>query len=803
MQGLLQDFRYAARSLARAPGFALTAALTLGLGLGVSVAMFSVMNGILLRPLPYDDPDRLVMLWIDDPQHAVTEEGFGFPTYEDWRAMNRVFDDVGACIRDSHFLVERDGVTERALVSLATHNLFSLLGASPAQGRTFTETEDSRGDNVAVISHALWQSRFGPGSPIGESLRIEGRSYEVIGVMPAGFGFPHPETVAWTPWPAEGQLGRLRSVRDGDWLRGIAKLKAGVTLAEAQRDMDRISEILTEKYSASPTFAGYNANVVPLLEQITGASLPRRLWLLLGAVGFVFLIACINVMNLLVVRNEARRRELVIREALGASRGRLVRLRFAESLALSGIALAVGVALAAALVPLIVNAAPASIPRLEEIHLDWTAAGWAVVLATLAALLAAALSGRPPRSALTQGHRSSTGAGASRRLQSAFVVVQVALSLVLLCGVGLFLRSLQAAIDFDPGFARENVLLAELQAPREDRQAPAASPAATGQGDAESFYRELFDRLKAAPGVSAVGATTQFRIWLNPDHSIVVEGEEQSSRIALMGDAVTPGYFEAIGVPLVRGRLFTHADVGRPLAIVTETMASHFWPSLDAVGKRFREADGKTWYTVVGVVGDMRRQGIETTPIAQMFRPGFTGDMTLAVRTSGESRSLVVYVREQVRALAPSAPVPSISTVEQTLEADRAPRRFHTLLLASFAIMALALSAIGLFGLQRYTVERRRREIGLRMAVGAQRGDVVRMVVGQGMRLLLAGGAAGLLGSLWLAEVIQGLLFEVRARDEATLIAAGLVLAAVGVLASYLPARRASKIDPMEALRYE
>jgi predicted lysophospholipase L1 biosynthesis ABC-type transport system permease subunit len=232
-------------------------------------------------------------------------------------------------------------------------------------------------------------------------------------------------------------------------------------------------------------------------------------------------------------------------------------------------------------------------------------------------------------------------------------------------------------------------------------------------------------------------------------------------------------------------------------------MASHFWPDQDAVGKRFREGDGKTWYTVVGVVGDMRRQGIETKPIAQMFRPGFTGDMTLAVRASGKSRSLAAYVREQVRALDPSAPVPNISTVEQTLEADRAPRRFHTLLLASFAIVALTLSAIGLFGLQRYTVERRRREIGLRMAVGAQRGDVVRMVVGHGMRLLLAGGAAGLLGSLWLADVIQGLLFEVSARDEATLLGAGLVLAAVGVLASYLPARRASKIDPMEALRYE
>jgi predicted permease len=368
------------------------------------------------------------------------------------------------------------------------------------------------------------------------------------------------------------------------------------------------------------------------------------------------------------------------------------------------------------------------------------------------------------------------------------VVVQVALSLVLLCGVGLFVRSLQAAIEFDPGFARENVLLAELQSPARDPSTPSQSAATPDPRSPEVFYSELFERLKAAPGVSAVGAATQFRIGLNPDHSIVIEGEDQPSRIALMGDGVTPGYFEAIGVPL---------------ALVTQTMANHFWPGQDSIGKRFRAAEGKTWYTVIGMVGDMRRQGIETKPIAQMFRPSFADMMTVAVRTSGQSNSLAAHLREQVWALDPSAPVPRITTVEQTLEADRAPRRFHTLLLTSFAVVALALCSIGLFGLQRYAVERRRREIGLRMAVGAQRGDVVRMVVGQGMRLLLAGVAVGLIGSLWLADLIQSLLFEVSARDEAALIVAALALAVVGFLASYLPARRASNVDPMEALRYE
>ena len=803
MQGLRHDFQYAARTLARAPGFALTAALTLGLGIGVSVAMFSVLDSILLRPLPYKNPERLVMLWINDPKHGVTEEGFGFPTYEDWRAMNRVFDDVAACMRDNYFFVERNGETERLLVSLTTHNLFSLLGVAPVQGRTINAAEDERGDNVAVISHSLWQSRFGPTSPIGAALRIDGRDYQVIGVMPAGFGFPHPETVAWIPWPAAGPLGRLRPIREGDWLRGIARLKPGITLAEAQRDMNRIGGILTEKYSPGPDFAGYGVNVVPLLEQVIGANLPHRLWLLLGAVGFVFLIACINVMNLLVVRNEARRRELAVREALGASRGRLVRLRFAESLLLSAIALTLGVALAAALVPLIVTTAPPATPRLDEIRLDWTALGGAASLATLAAMLAAALSGRHSRGALLQGARSSTDAGATRRIQSAFVVVQVALSLVLLCGVGLFVRSLRAAMDFDPGFAKQNVLLAELQVPTRDRRATPESPATSPSAAPDVFFRDLLARLAAAPGVSSVGATSQFLIWLNPDHSIVVEGENQPSKVALMGDSVTPGYFEALGVQLLRGRLFTDSDVGRPLALVNETLSRHFWPGPDSVGKRFRPSGGQTWYTVIGVVGDMRRQGIETKPIAQMFRAGFGDRMVVALRGSGPSGSLAAYLRDQVRALDPAAPAPKITSIEQTLEADRAPRRFHTLLLSSFAIVALALCAIGLFGLQRYTVERRRREIGLRMAVGAQRGDVVCLVVGQGARLLLIGAAMGLLGSLWLAGFVQGLLFEVDARDHTALIAAALALSVVGALASYLPARRASKMDPMEALRDE
>ncbi len=786
MRGLAQDVRYALRSLRRTPGFTVTAVATLGLGIGVCVAMYTTLYGVLLRPLPYEDPDRLVMIWIDDPTHNVVEEGLGYPTYDDWRAMNRSFDDLAATMRDSYYLIGDEGNVERRLVNFATHNLFSVLNAEPSEGRTFTAEEDESGDNVAVISQGLRAERFGNGAAVGESLRIDGRRYEVIGVMAAGFGFPHPETVAWTPWPSAEPWGRFRPIREGDWLRVVGRLKPGVSLATAQEDMNRMAAVLTERHPPTRTFAGYRANVVPLLEQITGDELPRRLWLLLGAVGFVFLIACFNVANLVLVRNGSRGRELALRESLGASAARLRQLLLAEAALLAVGAIVVGITVATLLVPAVVAMAPPSIPRLSEIAIDVSAWVYAFALGALACLLAAIA----PRSTHHLSTRAATEQRATRRLQSSFVVIQAALSLMLLCGVGLFVRSLQAASEFDLGYSRDNVTLAAIDVP------PNLSP--------QEFFSELLPRLASLPGVRSVGAASQFQINNNPDYSVISESGDRPSRFALTGDAATAGYFQSLGVPLIEGRTFSISDRGKPVAVVNQRLANQLWPGVSAVGERFRESTGRdVWYTVVGVVADMSRQGVEIEPIAQMFRPGFTDRMVVAVRRSSDDGSLDSHIREQVTTLAPAAPMPEITTIKKSLSLESAPRRFHTQLLTGFALVALLLCAIGLFGLQRYTVERRRREIGLRMAVGANQTDVMRLIVGQGVKLIALGTVAGIVGSLWIAGLVQSLLFEVDARDQSVLLVSALVLLAVGVAASYLPARRATRIEPTQALKQE
>jgi len=364
------------------------------------------------------------------------------------------------------------------------------------------------------------------------------------------------------------------------------------------------------------------------------------------------------------------------------------------------------------------------------------------------------------------------------------------LSLMLLCGVGMFTRSLQAAAEFDPGYARENVTIAAIEAP-------------PGR-DRVEFFSDLLPRLAQLPGVLNVGAASQFEIANNPDYSIVIEGSDEPPQLALMGDAATEGFFEAMGVPLIEGRTFAAGDHGKPLMIINQTLATQLWQNESPIGKRIRETERPdVWYTVVGVVADMRRQGIETKSIAQMFRPSFTGRMSVAIRGSGDANALASHIREQVATLAPGSPAPDITTVERTLEADSAPRRFHTQLLTAFAMVALILCAIGLFGLQRHAVERRRREIGLRMAVGANRVDVLRLIVGPGVKLILAGTVIGLAGSLWLASLVQSFLFGVNARDQTTLALSSLALIAVGVAASYLPARRATQIEPTQALKQE
>jgi putative ABC transport system permease protein len=672
-------------------------------------------------------------------------------------------------------------------VNFTTANLFDVLGVAPAQGRAFTQQEDDAGAAVAVVSAGFAERLGGAEAALGKGFEAHHRQYEIVGVMAAGFGFPHPETVAWIPWPLEEPWGKFRAIREMDSLRGVARLKRGVTAEEAERDLDAIGAALAEEYPPSATFAGFDANVVPLLDQVTGADLPRLLRVMLAGVALLFVIACVNLMNLVLVRNEARSTELGVREALGASGWEIRRGRIVEACVVAGGGLAAGVALAQALVGAIAAGAPAGIPRIEEARLDGLAIAIAAGLALLAVVVAALAPAKPSR--LVSGARSATASGESRRLQSVFVVAQAAIALVLLCGTALFAKSFLAALELDPGYAKEGILLATLD---------------YREGEPDEVHGELLRRLKAYPGVEQVGGTSAFQIALNPDISIRVLGREQPERIPLTGDHVIPGYFETLRVPLLRGRAFTGADLDQKVTVINETMARQIWLGEDPIGAVFEvEGNASLRFEVVGVVGDMRRQGLEREPIAQMFRPAYTTVMTVAVRTDGDREALGNWIREEYARISPSSVPVKLTTVEQTLEKDLAPRRFYTLLLVGFAALALTLTAVGLFGLMAYVVERRTREIGVRMAVGARPADILAQVMSEGARLVLAGCAVGFVGVLWTGDLLAGLLFETSGRDALSLAAAAAALVLTGLIACYLPARRAAAADPTTALRSE
>ena len=790
MSWVFRDFRMAVRSLLRARTFTAISVATLALGIGAAVAAFSVYDAILLNPLPYEDPDRLVMLWIDDPEHGVAEEGFGYPTYLDWRERNHVFEDVAASIRDVRLPVRAGEHFDYHYVNFTTPSFFAVLGVKPAHGRVFTQQEDDEGATVAVVS-AGFAERFGGGeAALGAAFETQNRQYEIVGVMGEGFRFPHPETDVWAPWPTGGTFGDFRSIREADALRGIARLKPGVTAKEAERNLDAIGVALAEEHPPSSTSAGYDANVVPLLEQVTGADLPRLLRVLLAGVGLLFVIACVNLMNLVIVRSEARAAELGVRRALGASRWALARGKVAEASAIAVAGMALGLGLAWALVRGIVALAPAGIPRIEETQLDPAAFAFAAGLSALAIALSVLAPARAGRLVATA--RASTSSGESRRLQSAFVAGQAAIAVVLLCGTALFFKSFLAALALDPGYRRQGILFAETH---------------YRGGAPDAAHAELLRRIRSYPGVEAAGGANTFEVEANPNKSVLIEGQAEPKQFPLTGDGVTTGYFEALGVPLLRGRLFEESDFGKSVAVINETMARQFWGPEDPLGSSFHVLNQrgerlKTW-RVVGLVGDMRRQGIEREPIAQMFPLMYVSAMKVAVRTSGDRGALGDWIREQYAEISPSSVPVKLQTIEQTLDKDLAPRRFYTAILVGAATLALTLTAVGLFGLMAYVVERRTREIGVRMAVGARPADILAQVLGEGARLVIAGCALGLLGVLWMGDLLGELLFQTSGRDAAALLSAASALLLTGLLACFIPARRAAAADPTVALRSE
>ncbi len=807
METLWQDLRYGARQLARSPGFTVVAVLTLALGIGANTAIFSVVNAVLLRPLPHPEPERLTMVWLDNRNEGWPEDLTSYPTYLDWRSQNRSFEDLAA-FTPSEASLSGDGEPERVRSAVVSASYFSVLRVQPAQGRVFRPEEEVPGaEPVVVLSAGLWQRRFA-GRPdiLGQPINLGGNPFTVIGVMPSGFDAP-ARTELWLPF--SGQPQQLLDARDPLWLRVIGRLKPGVPLAEAQAEMTAIARRLEQEYPDS--MANLGVNLVPLHTHVVGKARPALLTIL-GAVLFVLLIACANVANLQLARSAARERELAVRAAIGAGRLRLVRQLLTESLLLATLGGVVGLLLAFWGVETLRGLLPATVPRVDEIGVDTGVLlfllGATLLTTLLFGLVPALRTSRPDlNDSLKEGGRTATG-GAHARLRSALVVGEVALALLLLVGAGLMLRSFQNLLGIDPGFQHRNQLTFDLNTSPSKYPEPA---------QVAQFYEQVLGRLRALPEVEEVSAASDVplsgSIWPNAN-SFALEGvarspEDQSISVNIT--VVTDDYFRTLAVPLVSGRFFGPEDTpeSAPVVLINQAMARRYWPNEDPVGKRMKYGGADStgpWRTIVGVVADVRDSELDReTRIASYLPQSQTRRraMTLVLRASSDPLRLVPTVREQVWSLDREMPLANVSTLEARLERSLAQRRFNMLLLGVFGALALTIASIGIYGVIGYSVAQRRHEIGVRMALGAQRGDIFRHVVGQGIGLALLGIGIGLAGAFALTRFITGLLFRIEPTDPVTLVVVSALLAGMAFLACFMPARRAAKVDPMVALRYE
>jgi putative ABC transport system permease protein len=805
LESLIQDLHFGVRMLLKQPGFTLIAALTLALGIGANITIFSVVNAVLLHPLPYPESDRLVFLWLTAPAQNIRERPSAYANVVDWREHNKSFDDISAS--DPTVVTLTGGAEPEQVMSIrATANLFSLLGVAPMLGRTFTTDEVEQKVRVVVLSHGLWQRRFGASPGIlGQTLEIDGVNSQVIGVMPETF-LPDRENRIWEPhtlfpdWEAQkAQRGT------GSW-QVVGRLKAKVSLAQAQVDMSAIAKRLELAFPVANK--GLGVNLVPLRLQYTGNNVRLALWMLFGAVALVLLIACTNVANLMLARSITREREMSIRIALGASRMRLMRQLLTESALLSLLGGAVGLLIASWGIQAILSFSPPNLRNLDSVAIDAKVLAFTSVVALLTSLLfglapALKISQNQPVAAMKEGRSMSSGIG-GRRLRSLLLITEFSLAVLLLAGAGLLLRSFSKLQAVDPGFDPARVLHLQL------------TPARNGTADQwRVFYQQVSERIAALPGVETIGLTEEIFRSDNSDGLITIEGGSADSsataRIPFSEDVIGEGFFQTLRVPLRRGRFFNAQDnqAAVRVTIINETMARRFWPGDDALGKRLKLGpvqSANPWLTVVGVVGDMRRQSLERQPSAQIFQPYLQKSarrLILLIRTTGDPTQLAPVVRSEIRGLDKTVLVSGGAKLESMLDQRMAERRFQTWLLALFSALALLLAAVGIYGLISYTVTQSTREFGIRMALGAQPRELVRLVIGHGLVLCATGVAIGLVAAFALTRVLAGLLFGVTATDPVTFATAPLVLLLVALLACYLPARRATKVNPMIALRSE
>jgi putative ABC transport system permease protein len=814
---LWQDVRYGLRTFRKKPGFTAVAVLTLALGIGANAAIFSVVNGVLLKSLPFPDPERLVAL------NGTTESGrstaVAFPDYLDWRAGQNVFEEMAARLPAGGVLTG-DGEPERVTGRLVTASFFRTLGIRPAAGRFFTEEEDRPGGGrLIVLSHDLWQRRYG-GDPevVGRAVLFNGEGWTVAGVMPPRFDFYGENSLNNQFFIPLGHLydQQWMNDRDSHVVMVTARLKPGVSLEQARAQMGALAARLAEQFPESNRGAGVRLS--SFLDDYVGDARPALL-MLMAAVGAVLAIACANVANLLLVRAAGRRKEIALRVALGAGRGRVVRQLLTESLLLAAGGGALGLLCAWWGVGALLRLAPDVLPRVESISLDGRAFAFTLALTLLTGVafgvVPALQTSKADLNDAMKGGGVGGGTGAGGRwLRSGLVVTEVALSLVLLVGAGLLLRSFRQLMRVEPGFEARDVLTLRLRLPD-------AKYADTQQSAA--FLREVKRRVEALPGVRQVSLATGFPFGRASEHGYLLEGRPEPRRPSDRPDAyvqwVSPEFHQTLGIGLLAGRYIEERDAADtpPVALVDDDLVRRNFPGgspRDALGKRVRfGGDEEPWCEIVGVVGHVRQNGLDEEGRPGIYRPWtqmrpdlaltYTRAMDFVVKTSIEPTRLVEPIRGEVRLLDRDQPLGNVRTLTSLVDETVAPRRFSMTLAGVFAVVALALGAVGLYGVLSYTVAQRAREIGIRMALGARRGDVHRLVISQGMALALGGVAAGVLASLALTRLMSGLLFGVSATDAPTFVLITLLLLLVALVACYLPARRASKVDPLIALRCE